>query len=559
MRIIEQEEGPASAEDHEVFRALHLAGSGKVRASVDERMLSLETRKGRTLDLRLSKITRVHHHHTRLISFGYVLFGAGLIYVAKRILILDSMRIITAVLGFAMILGWVCTRKPTLTLDTEAGDCHTITGNDASLMRLATLLKRIESGMTLEDARIGLDILQRDMEFPRTSSLNLQEVPVEPVHLSASTSISSFLKNELPEQELPDSILSGSIFDDGIDLDFDETENTVADWMHGQDTAPQAERHAMGHGLLERGIANAHDRRGSLSQPHQPIHQPRQQFLAHPLAPEPAYQEQMPTPSYQQIAQAANIDMPHEYQAPLPTQIPRSYLPSFVNKDGAHVPGHHAIANGIETHKDMEAFRSPDAILPGIIEEETTSLIEQARRETPILPDIAAERKPRAQSGSSRLRRKDVTRADSRLRPKVRSTGNQGSRIREIVGPAAAQMLEGASGLASRLLVRRSNSSQTLGSTSTQELRQRTAHTHQLEAIESIQNLAHSRGGKVPDHQIEPMLAHMIERQTIMEEEQQEIVQPVPHLDDVSFGELKDSKTHHAEHAGQAGLPRLDV
>ena len=55
------------------------------------------------------------------------------------------------------------------------------------------------------------------------------------------------------------------------------------------------------------------------------------------------------------------------------------------------------------------------------------------------------------------------------------------------------------------------------------------------------------------------MLAHMIERQTIVEEEIQEEIQPAPHLDDVSFEELKDSKTHHAEHAGQAGLPRLDV
>ena len=51
----------------------------------------------------------------------------------------------------------------------------------------------------------------------------------------------------------------------------------------------------------------------------------------------------------------------------------------------------------------------------------------------------------------------------------------------------------------------------------------------------------------------------MIERQTIVEEEIQEVKQPVPQLDDISFEELKDSKTHHAEHAGRAGLPRLDV
>tara|TARA_Y100000766_G_C18917448_1_gene613420 strand:- start:11491 stop:13164 length:1674 start_codon:yes stop_codon:yes gene_type:complete len=557
MRIIEQERGPASAEDHEVFKALHLAGSGKVRASVDERTLSLETRKGHTLDLRLSKITRVHHHHTRLISFGYALFGCGLIYVAKRILIPDQMQIMAAVLGFAMILGWLGTRKPTLTLDTEVGDCHTITGNDASLMRLATLLKRLESGMTLEDARIGLDILERDTEFPRTSLLNLQEVPVEPVHLHAPTSISSFLMNELPEQELPDSILSSSIFDNEIDLDFGETENTVADWMQEQDAVSQPERPLLGHGLLERGIANAHDRRGTHRSPVQPVEQPRQQFLAHPHAPQPALQEQAPTPSYQHIVQAANIEIPHEYRAPLPTQIPRSYLPSFVNKDGAHVPGHNNIVEGYGTHSDLETFRSPDAILPHVIEEETTSLIEQARRETPLLPEIPQERKTRQHNVSSRLRPKDVTRSDSRLRPKVRSMKSQGNRIREMVVPAATQMLGGATDFASRLLVRRSPTKRS--STSTQELRQRSAQTHQSEAIESIRNLAQSRGGELPDHEIEPMLAHMIERQTIVEQELHEVKQPTPHLDEISFEELKDSKTHHAENAGKSGLPRLDV
>ena len=556
MRIIEQEEGPASAEDFEVFKALHLAGSGKVRASVDERMLSLETRSGHSLDLRLSQITRVHHHHTRLISFGYALLGIGLIHVAKRILIVDEMRIMTAILGVAMILGWMGTRKPTLTLDTEVGDCHTITGNDASLMRLSTLLKRLESGMNLEEARIGLDILERDMEFPRSALLDLQEVPVEPVHLNAPPSISSFLMNELPEQEHSESVVSSSIFDTSLDLDFGETEDAVADWMHTPDAVEQPTHSIMGHGLLERGIANAHDRRGSLSQT---AIQPRQQFLAHPQVPQPAYQEQMPTPSYQHIAQAANVDMPHEYQAPLPTQIPRSYLPSFVSKDGAHVPGQHTTPNGIETHSDMHAFRSPDAILPGEIEEEATSLIEQARRETPVLPEIPTERKSRVPSGNTRLRPKDTHRSDSRLRPKARAMGSQGSRIRELVGPAAAQMLEGATDLATRLLVRRSTTNRTLGSSSTEELRQRSAQTHQSEAIESIRNLAQSRGGELPDQQIEPRLAHIIERQTIVELENQEVRQPVPLLEDVSFDELKDSKTHHAEHAGKAGLPRLDV
>ena len=176
------------------------------------------------MDLRLSNISRVHHHHTRLIPFSFALLGAGLVYIAQRILIPDTLQMITAACGIVFILGWLGTRKPTLTLDTEAGDCHTITGNDASLMRLATLLKRLESGMSLEDARIGLDILDRDTEFPRTTIRELQEVPVQPVQLHASTSIGTFLTGALPKDELPESVLSFDLFDDEIDLDFGEQE-----------------------------------------------------------------------------------------------------------------------------------------------------------------------------------------------------------------------------------------------------------------------------------------------------------------------------------------------
>ncbi|MBT5391506.1 MAG: hypothetical protein HOL22_04070 [Euryarchaeota archaeon] len=563
MRIIEQEEGPASAEDCEVFRALHLAGSGKIRASVDERMLSLETRSGHGLELRLSEISRVHHHHTRLISFFYALLGCGLIYIAKRILIPNTLQIATAVLGIAMILGWFGTRKPTLTLDTEAGGCHTLTGNDASLMRLSTLLKRLESGMGLEEARIGLDILDRDMAFPRATLQNLQEVPVKPVHLKSSPSILSFLGEDSAEQEQGESLGTVNIFADGIDLDFDETESSIAAWMHGEDTNEEPVRSTMEHGLLQRGIANAHDRRGTHASayPHN-IHQnqTQNQFVSHPHAPQPAYLVQSPVPSYQQIIQATNEEIPQEFQASQSTEIPLTYMPSFIGKEGAHIPSHHLSNNGLQTHMDLDTFRSPDAILPRAEIEEHTSLIAKARRETPVVPTIPEQKKTKIHHGNSRLRPKEGVRSNSRLRPKIRSSNGRTARIREFVRPTAAQMIEGATGIASRLLLGRPANNQNTGSSSTRELRQRSAQNHQSEAIESIRNLGISRGGDLPDHEIEPMLAHMIERQAVIDQEFiEEIQEPLPVLDDISFDELKDSKTHHAEHAGKAGLPRLDI
>ena len=562
MRINVQDEGPASVEDHEVFRALHLAGSGKVRASVDERMLSLETRRGHALDLRLSNITRVHHHHTRLVPFTFALFGCGLIYVARRILIPDTLQILTGVLGIAMIIGWLGTRKPTLTLDTEVGDCHTITGNDASLMRLSTLLKRLESGMGLEEARIGLDILDRDMEFPRTALLNLQDVPVEPVHLNSPTSLASFLTDELQEDEHPNSVSSYNDLDERIELDFDETENSVADRMHGRNSTDEPVRPTMEHGLLQRGIANAHDRRYSNGASHhqhiQHNQPPTQQFIAHPQTPQPAYSNQSPASSYHHIAQATNADMPQEYQSPQPTEGPSMFMPSFVGKDGAHVPNH-TVSTHLETHSDFEGFRSPDAILSHSETVDQSSLIEKARRETPEIPVLQTQRKPRVQNMNSRLRPKSSTHPETRLRPKVRSKTGQTNRIREMVAPAAAQLFENATGLASRLLNSRTPAHRSSSSSSTQELRQRSAKSHQAESIESIRNLAVSRGGKLPDKEVQFMLARMERRNTIVEQEAQEIQVLAPLLDEISFDELKDSKSHHAEHAGKAGLPRIDL
>ncbi len=558
MRINVEGEGPVSAEDHEVFRALHLAGSGKVRASVDERMLSLETRRGHALDLRLSNITRVHHHHTRLVSFTYALFGCALIYAAKRIWISDTLQILSAILGCAMIFGWLGTRKPTLTLDTDVGDCHTLTGNDASLMRLSTLLKRLESGMGLEEARIGLDILNRDLEYPRTALLNLQEVPVEPIHLSSSTSIASFLTDEITDNERPEPTFSSNGMDKGIELDFDEMEQTVANRMHRGHRAQEPNRSTTEHGLIQRGIENAHSRRGSFeSSPHPHIPQ-SQQVDPHSYAPHPVYSGPSPVSSYQHIAQVSHAEMPHENQANQPTEIPGMYLPSFVGKEGAHVPGHSSATNR-EVHSDFSAFRSPDAELLDLEKEEQTSLIEKARRQTPEVLEAPIQNKTRGHKVNTRLRPKTGPRSESRLRPKIRNQSIQTSKIREIVAPAAAQFMESATHLANRVLNGRSTNQQDSGSSSAQELRQRSAQNHHSEAIESIRNLSASRGGKLPDSEVQRRLARMERRHTFVEQEVQETEEYTPVLEDVSFDELKDSKTHHAEHAGEAGLPRIDL
>jgi len=556
MRIKVQEEGPAHAEDFELIKALHLAGSGRVRASVDERTLSLETRRGHGLDLRLSNISRVHHHHTRLIPFSFALLGAGLVHIGLRILIQDTLQMLTTVCGVMLILGWLGTRKPTLTLDTEAGDCHTITGNDASLMRLATLLKRLESGMSLEDARIGLDILDRDTEYPRTAIREWQEVPVQPIQIQAPTSIGTFLADALPKDEVPASVASLNLFEDEIDLDFGEHDALSSGWMTGEDDVGTVARTE--HGLLSRGVANAHDRRGALPRA---TKEPVPHYANHPTAQFPAPVTQRPVSSFQHIAQSTSAELPREHHELHSTELPQSFIPSFVGPNGAHVPGLTAQEPNLEVFDTADVFRSPDSLLPENEPEPTTSLIDRARKETPSAPQTPTTPRIAARARGSRLRPKSANRPDSRLRPKNRTRTTSVSRFSDMVKPAAAQMLGNATGIANRLFSSRNQQPSNEESSSTRELRQRSAETLQSESVESIRNLAISRGGNLPEDQIELMLAHMHRVHSIMEQDEQEKQEaaPLPELDDISFEELKDSKTHHAEHAGKAGLRRLDL
>ena len=554
MRITVQEDSHASVEDFEVFRAMHLMGSGRVQASVDERMLSFETRKGRTLTVRLSNILRVHHHHTRLVPFGFALFGAGLLYIARRILIPDMLQMVVAICGVAFIFGWAGTRKPTLTIDTDVGDCHTIIGNDASLMRMSTLLKRLLTGMSMDDARIGLDILNRNAEFPQTSLLEMQEIPVQNVHLSSSPSIASFLTQELPVDELPDSISSMDGFEQELELDFDGIQQEAEGWILGEPNPQSETLHQPEHGLMRRGIENAHDRRGTI--PHT-VSGIQQHYPAHFNQSDPAVQHSPPISSYQQLAQSSHSEMNINRHQVHTTEVPTQFIPSFIGPEGAHIPQRR---HELNTGHHASEFHSPDSILPVQIDEEQPSLIELAKRETPKLPEITDRNPKPSAKNNSRLRPKGAQNTQSRLRPKSRTNNPQTGRLRELVRPAAAQMFESATGFASRLLSSKSGNKEPIGSTSTDELRQRSAQTHQSEAIESILNLAASRGGNLPDDEIEIMLAHLERRHTFLEQEmQEEIPQETPQLESFSFEELKDSKTLKSEQGGRAGLPRIDV
>lgn len=188
--------------DAEVFSSLRLAGfDGRCKAVLDASRLVLERRSGHTLNLKHETVARMRHHTTPLIPRW--MFGIGLffIYAAWRVFLPPAQFWFLGV-GSAIILGWALGRRPTLTIDTTNGDCHTLYGNDLSLMRMTALVQRLQDGQTLDEARDSLNLLMREADFPATKAVvERLEAESEPEPLIPNPSIPAFLSTDIEEKE----------------------------------------------------------------------------------------------------------------------------------------------------------------------------------------------------------------------------------------------------------------------------------------------------------------------------------------------------------------------
>ena len=257
----------STAESQDVkIDSLYLDGaSGKVVANIDERMLSLEAKSGHGLDIKIHTINRVHHHHTRLVPGYIATLGLALVWSSIRIFASSTLQIFTLLGGFGLILGWAVTRKPTLTIDTEAGDCHVVTGNDFSLLKLNTILMKLQKGFSLEEAADGLEILDSDAQYPRNSILENNDVPEEIPAVSRPESIATFLSSDVAESVAPQQeilpVMDLSIFDSQMPPLFEQQES-VPSWQEMANERRERIPTSSGNSLIQRGIDNVGDRRG---------------------------------------------------------------------------------------------------------------------------------------------------------------------------------------------------------------------------------------------------------------------------------------------------------
>ena len=488
------------SESTEIIRSLTLAGhKGRVRAVLSPNQISFESRSGHALDLHLDAVQRVHHSHTNLIPGWMAMVGLLLMWISFRTLN-GSAQAIAGSVGIVLSTGHLITRRPTLTIDTTAGDCHSIFGNDAILMRMCTMIQRLRDGATMEEARRGLEILSRDAEYPRIQQLEAELIP-EPVEIMPNPVISAFL-DEIESEDAQKNVQAGPI----------SSEFALPDWFEEVGSSEQE----VSAGLLNRSRENIHTRRN--------------QVAAH------GWMEPAPTPiqPYQGVYRQEMIGgnsfemmrgigmIPVERQPVQQSQMPTQFLPSFVGTDGAHIP-----------HSNSEDFISPDQPLP-VIEEQTeeASLVAGARRDDIIQAEVReesqsqVERYPHfsrlSQRSSSQSQRLSTT-------SKRRKSLTASSVVKELVGPSLMR-----AGKIGRKLKNRFRTGDGL------RLQARNAHSE--EVAQSIRELAKSNGGIVPDNQVSSMMAHIGES-----------IQPIPQ----SFGDLVLSEDD--SDIISANLPRIDL
>jgi hypothetical protein len=549
MRITGHRESPQGAEDFEVFDRLHQSGPpGRVVVTVTERKLSIEQRKGHCVEIDNDFIMKMDHASKPYLPFGYAFFGALLLWIASRGMVFGTMpQLFTFGFGLFLMGAHFGLRRPSLTIETQS-EWYTLHGNDARLMRLAELHRRLARGQSMDQARLGLDELQRDVDFPRSQASQL--IPAEPVRLDSPIALTTLLVEHGDQEQIPATVeplqFLGSTEPIELDLDEPETEG----WMFGEPEPLQPE-----HGFVQRGRANARNR-GDALLPRDNLQHTTSQ-VHHPAYPYPTHQTQDVGRSYGRIAESTP-NLPVHHHVAQQTQSPREFLPTWFGPEGAHVPA----PSPPSTPDDEFSMFDEDL---SIFEEEPDSLIAAARVDSePMDAELAPDEPPMNRANNPRFvvekRTPYETGRYTIERTRSKTMSRVGGLINSVTKGVSNSIAEGATLTGKLLAGTPPNNEQARNSTdSGRELRERSSRSHIQEMEDSVANLSQQHGGVLPEEEANRLKQHVSRRHTIVEqlEQEKEILLPEIDLDELSFEELTEV-THTGDGNKASGLSKID-
>ena len=210
MYSIGSNEAQSECKDCEVLSSLRLAGmSGTLKAVLCERKLLLERSTGHSLSLRYDQIVRMRHRQLPLIQPWLLITGLLLLFGSFRVLT-GSVSYWVGAAGGTILLAWIIGRKPVLTIDTQNGDSHSLFGFDITLLKIRIIIERIQDGMSLNDAKEGLEELERkEPIYPTAGLIETKNIVKQDIEKETNNNIVADVSDE--DEEIFDAEIETNI------------------------------------------------------------------------------------------------------------------------------------------------------------------------------------------------------------------------------------------------------------------------------------------------------------------------------------------------------------
>lgn len=153
--------------ESELIGNLSLVGMrGNFIAVLNQRQLTIENRIGQGLRIDLNSISKMRHINIPILPSGTPVIGALVVAIGYSILVPPIGWAVSLAGAFAS-LSYFRLRSSVLVIEDDDKSRHMIGGREGSLMRLCLMTDRLRRGLTVEEARAGLEEIENEIPiFP---------------------------------------------------------------------------------------------------------------------------------------------------------------------------------------------------------------------------------------------------------------------------------------------------------------------------------------------------------------------------------------------------------
>ena len=165
--------------ESELIGNLSLVGMrGNFVAVLNQRQLTIENRIGQGLRIDLNSISKMRHINIPILPSGTPVIGAIAVAIGYSILVPPIGWVVSLAGAFAS-LSYFRLRSSVLVIEDNDKSRHMIGGREGSLMRLCLMADRLRRGLSVEEARVGLEEIENELPlFPAFQDAGLSLIHI---------------------------------------------------------------------------------------------------------------------------------------------------------------------------------------------------------------------------------------------------------------------------------------------------------------------------------------------------------------------------------------------